>query len=181
MKYFRIFGSKCYIKRDEDLGRFDPRCDERIFLGYSSKSKAYKCYNTRLRKIVESANVKVDEGLYKQEKYHSYESDDEEENQIVSAQTQDQNQNGSVEQIEEDAVDDEVETQKTATKDVPKTLRYVKLNHSENQIIGERNSGVKTRARHARDEICLTLQVEPKNVEAYKDESWINAMKEELE
>jgi len=41
-KYFRVFGSKCYIRRDEEnLGKFDARSDEGIFLGYSNKSKAY--------------------------------------------------------------------------------------------------------------------------------------------
>ena len=25
VKYFRIFGSKCYIKRDDDIGMFDAR------------------------------------------------------------------------------------------------------------------------------------------------------------
>ena len=41
LKYFRVFGSKCYIKRtDKNLGKFDPRTDEGIFLGYSCKRKA---------------------------------------------------------------------------------------------------------------------------------------------
>ena len=32
VKYFRVFGRKCYIKRNEDdLGNFDPRTDEGIF------------------------------------------------------------------------------------------------------------------------------------------------------
>jgi len=45
VKYFRVFGRKCYIKRDEDgLGSFDSRCDKGILLGYSSRSKAYKYY-----------------------------------------------------------------------------------------------------------------------------------------
>jgi hypothetical protein len=36
VKHFRTFGSKCHIKNDEDnLGKFDPRYDEGIFLGYS--------------------------------------------------------------------------------------------------------------------------------------------------
>ncbi|GLJ49751.1 hypothetical protein SUGI_1056020 [Cryptomeria japonica] len=61
LKYFRIFGSKCYIRRDEYIDKFDPRSDEGIFLGYSSKSKAYRCFNKRLQKIVESTNVKIDE------------------------------------------------------------------------------------------------------------------------
>jgi hypothetical protein len=42
VKYFKVFGSKCYIKRDdEDLGKFDFIVDEGIFLGYSSRRKAY--------------------------------------------------------------------------------------------------------------------------------------------
>lgn len=32
VKYFRVFGSKCYIRRDEEnLGKFDARYDEGIF------------------------------------------------------------------------------------------------------------------------------------------------------
>ena len=41
VKYFIIFGSKCYIKRDDDIGRFDVRSDEGIFLGYLWIIKAY--------------------------------------------------------------------------------------------------------------------------------------------
>ena len=61
VKYFKVFGSKCYIKRNEDnLGKFDSRTDEEIFLGYSSTKKVYRCYNKRLQKIVESADVRID-------------------------------------------------------------------------------------------------------------------------
>jgi hypothetical protein len=62
VKHFRVFGSKCYIKREDNkVVKFDSRFDEGILIGYSSKIKAYKCYNLRLNKIVESINVKVDE------------------------------------------------------------------------------------------------------------------------
>ena len=37
VKYFRIFGGKCYIKRDDDIGKFDARSDEGIFLGHSKE------------------------------------------------------------------------------------------------------------------------------------------------
>jgi hypothetical protein len=71
VKYFKVFRSKCYIKRDdEDLGKFDSRDDEGIFLGYSSRSKAYRCYNKALGKIIESANVKVDEAGHQKVKEH---------------------------------------------------------------------------------------------------------------
>ena len=62
IKYFRVFGSKCYIKREGDnIGRFESRTDEGIFLGYSSTKREYICYNIRLHNIIESANVIVDD------------------------------------------------------------------------------------------------------------------------
>ena len=48
VKYFRIFRNKSYIKReDQNLGKFESRVDEGIFVGCSHKIKAYKCYNLR--------------------------------------------------------------------------------------------------------------------------------------
>ena len=45
VKYFKVFGSNCYIKRNkDDLGNFESRTDEGIFLGYSSTKRAYRCY-----------------------------------------------------------------------------------------------------------------------------------------
>ena len=42
VKYFRIFESTCFILKDrENVGKFDSRSDEGIFLRYSSTSKAY--------------------------------------------------------------------------------------------------------------------------------------------
>jgi len=62
IKHFRTFGSKCYIKNDEDnLGKFDPISDEGIFLVYYSNNKEYICYNLRLLNIVESSNVNIDD------------------------------------------------------------------------------------------------------------------------
>ena len=49
--HFRIFWSKCYIKReDKKIGKFDSQVDKGIHVGYSSKRKYYKCYNIRLEK-----------------------------------------------------------------------------------------------------------------------------------
>lgn len=48
---FKVFGSKCHINNiDDNLGKFDVRNDEGIFLGYFSKSKGYRCYNKRFEK-----------------------------------------------------------------------------------------------------------------------------------
>jgi hypothetical protein len=62
VKHFRVFGSKCYIKREDNrMGKFESHVEKGIFVGYSSTSKEYKCYNLRLNKVVENINVKIDE------------------------------------------------------------------------------------------------------------------------
>ena len=61
VKYLKVFGCKCYILKDTINRKFDAKSDEDIFLGYSTRSKAYKCLNTNTNKIVESANVNFDE------------------------------------------------------------------------------------------------------------------------
>ena len=48
-------------------GKFDVKSDEGIFLGYSCKSKAYRCLNLSTNKIIESEHVKVDEFVEKTE------------------------------------------------------------------------------------------------------------------
>ena len=43
------------------MGKFNPRSDEAIFLGYSSHSKAYKVFNKRTLCVEESVHVLFDE------------------------------------------------------------------------------------------------------------------------
>jgi hypothetical protein len=65
VKHFRIFGSKCYIKKvDKNMGKLDSITDEGILVGYSCSRKAYKCYNFRLKKVVEAIDVKFDESSF---------------------------------------------------------------------------------------------------------------------
>jgi hypothetical protein len=62
VKNFRVFGRKCYIKREDGrMGKFHSHVDKGILVGYSSTWKAYKCYNLRLNKVVEIINVTIDE------------------------------------------------------------------------------------------------------------------------
>ena len=61
VSYLKVFGSKCYILKESRKGKFDEKGDEGIFLGYSSKSKAYRCWNLSIHKVIESAHMKVDE------------------------------------------------------------------------------------------------------------------------
>ena len=62
VKYFIIFGSTCFILNDrKNVGKFDSRSDQGIFIGYSFTSKVYRVYNKRSIKIVETVNVVIDE------------------------------------------------------------------------------------------------------------------------
>ncbi|GJU82432.1 retrovirus-related pol polyprotein from transposon TNT 1-94 [Tanacetum coccineum] len=45
----------------ENLGKFQGKVDIGIFIGYASKNKAYRFYNRRTRKIIETINVDFDE------------------------------------------------------------------------------------------------------------------------
>ena len=64
MKYFHVFGSKCYILNDrENLGKFDAKSDEGIFLGYSTNSRAYRVYNKRTKTVMESINIVIDDTI----------------------------------------------------------------------------------------------------------------------
>jgi hypothetical protein len=74
VKHFKVFGRKCYINRNEDnLGKFDSKTNEDIFLSYASGSKAYKCYNKILHKVLDNINVRVDETILQQEKLQTNE------------------------------------------------------------------------------------------------------------
>ena len=67
VNYFKVFGSKCYILKESRKEKFDVKGDEGIFLGYSYRSKTYKCLKLSTHKIIESAHVRIDEFAEKSE------------------------------------------------------------------------------------------------------------------
>ena len=54
----------------------DVKGDECIFLGYSCKSKAYRCLNLSTHKIIESVHVRIDEFAEKAEEESKKELED---------------------------------------------------------------------------------------------------------
>ena len=62
VKYFRVFGSRCYVLKDyENLGKFESKSEVGIFLRYSSKSRAYRVYIFSSKCAMESINMIVDD------------------------------------------------------------------------------------------------------------------------
>ncbi|WVZ94145.1 LOW QUALITY PROTEIN: hypothetical protein U9M48_040076 [Paspalum notatum var. saurae] len=62
ISYFWVFGCKCYIlKKVSRLSKFEKKCDDGFFLGYSSNSKAYRVYNKTHGIVEEVYDVEFDE------------------------------------------------------------------------------------------------------------------------
>ncbi|GJY31507.1 retrovirus-related pol polyprotein from transposon TNT 1-94 [Tanacetum coccineum] len=60
--FLHVFGALCYPKNDhEDIGKLGAKVDIGFFIGYSANSCAYKVYNRRTKKIIETMNVTFDE------------------------------------------------------------------------------------------------------------------------
>nr|GFC43088.1 retrovirus-related Pol polyprotein from transposon TNT 1-94 [Tanacetum cinerariifolium] len=57
-----LFGALCYPKNDrQDIGKLGAKGDIGFFIGYSAYSCAYRIYNRRIKKIIDTMNVSFDE------------------------------------------------------------------------------------------------------------------------
>jgi hypothetical protein len=146
INHFKVFGSKCYIKNnDENIGKYDDRDNEGIFLGYATNSKGYRCYNKRLHKLVVCIDIKVDEEIL----VRNVSGVDPRTKDIVKYE--DEKVQGS--EREESKSDEYMNTltDKNQQKEAKSPLRIVRKNHPENQIIGDINKGVQTRRKLIKD------------------------------
>jgi len=190
ISHLKVFGCKCFILNNEknNLGKFDPKEDEGIFLGYSLHSHAYRVYNSKTMVVEESMHVAFDEIDHKvQESIKITADDDEPVNQkIVTDQlgkSVKDNQSDEAQSIEpqDKPIESDIGAATTSTE-LPREWR-VPRNLSLDNIIGQVQKGVTTRRsmNHFCEHMAFVSQVEPKLVgEALEDSNWINAMHEEL-
>nr|GFC22103.1 integrase, catalytic region, zinc finger, CCHC-type, peptidase aspartic, catalytic [Tanacetum cinerariifolium] len=62
ISFLHVFGALCYPKNDrEDIGKLGAKGDIGFFIGYSADSCAYRIYNRRTKKIMETMYVSFDE------------------------------------------------------------------------------------------------------------------------
>ncbi|GJY27484.1 retrovirus-related pol polyprotein from transposon TNT 1-94 [Tanacetum coccineum] len=62
LSYLHMFGALCYPTNDsENLGKLQPKADIGIFIGYAPTKKAFRIYNRRTRRIIETIHVDFDE------------------------------------------------------------------------------------------------------------------------
>ncbi|KAG9450348.1 hypothetical protein H6P81_010313 [Aristolochia fimbriata] len=191
--YFREFGSTCYVLRDrEQLGKFDSRSTEGIFVGYSRNSHAYRVYFRNNSTVIETVNVEIadqNENLPALEDEESSMAKElmEKNNTDLNGQPSEQTEYPT---LGEGIVvsDDEVEGDHNSigeTEKAPSTR--VQKNHPLDAVIGNINESMKTRGKRQNYSemvrfVCYISAVEPRKVEdALRDEFWIRAMQEELE
>jgi transposase InsO family protein len=168
VKYFHVFGSKCYILVDREQRRkMDPKSDEGIFLGYSNNSRAYRVYNSRTQAMMESINVVIDD-------LHTEKEPEVEPDVGTSIMP------AARPEVRQESVEGSLDSQSETNNKGP-SIRIQK-NHPQEFIIGDPQKGITT--RRSSEEVsnsCFVSLIEPKNVkEALTDECWIEAMQEEL-
>nr|GEV37719.1 retrovirus-related Pol polyprotein from transposon TNT 1-94 [Tanacetum cinerariifolium] len=62
LSFLNVFGALCYPTNDsENLGKLQPNADIGILIGYAPTKKAFRIYNRRTRRTVETIHVDFDE------------------------------------------------------------------------------------------------------------------------
>ncbi|CAN1272233.1 Retrovirus-related Pol polyprotein from transposon TNT 1-94 [Linum perenne] len=189
LSYFHPFGCKCFLLNTKDnLGKFDPRSSESIFLGYSNQSKAYRVFNKLSLKVEESIHVVFDD-----KHYPSSVSDEEPDSFLPSSLvTSEQVQNTSIPSSSSlpspDILTSDNSSPHHTSSDPNKDLNplvppHIQKRHPVSQLIGNPTERLVTRSKRTlfSSEHAMISLIEPKNYkEALKDEHWISAMQEEL-
>ena len=189
VKYFKIFESTCFILKDrENVGKFDSRSDE----GHSSTCKAYQVYNKRTMKVMETVNVVIDE---------SSDSSSEKVIEEFSKEILPPEPKDVEEIVEQEPASPSAPDTPNVVEDstnIPTSPNFesheekgptsrIKLNHPPKVIVGNMNE--LTLRKRTIDKCvanfmsysCYLSQVEPTKVEeALQDESWVEAMHDEL-
>jgi hypothetical protein len=130
--------------------------------------------------MVDSIDVKIDEGIPTREVY-SNESSIEDTTKAEDEQVQES-------ENEESELDEDSDTQTDSNQHstTNSSSRFIQKNHPASQVIGEKDKGVQTRRKLIKtteqSHIALISMLEPKNFnEANKDDHWVKAMNDELD
>ena len=170
ISHLHVFGCKCFVLNNgkENLGKFDAKSDEGIFLGYSLHSKAYRIYNKRTMTIEESIHVSFDESnaIPPRKDILDDIAESLEQMHIHGQDSKGKGEGSNVDPPIEAKTNDELPREWKASRD-----------HPLDNIIGDISKRVTT--RHSLKDLCNNMAfvslIEPKNFkEAIIDDHWIN-------
>ena len=153
-----------------------------MFLSYSFKRNAYINQNLRIKTIMESENVRVNDKFRIQERVVDYNSDDD----VITKPRNDETFLETNNDVKNEGEPSQGQNSKPSVETrveiaTPNLEKNMIKNHPSKQIIRSKNKDVMIRSR-VNEELCLISQVEPKNVdEACKDDHWKQVIKEELD
>jgi len=154
ISYFHVLGCKCFVHNNgkDNLGKFDSKADDAIFLGYSLYSKAYRVFNKRTFTVEESIHVvfiETNPTPSRQEKCID--------NDVGTLQKGMDDLS-----IQDKDTQDGEETVSKYHTDLPRDWRYV-TSHPKELIIEDPLHGVRTTAAH--DYLAFVSQIEPHSLE----------------
>lgn len=194
VSHFRVFGCKCFILKHGNLDKFESRSSDGIFLGYPLHSRGYRVLNLETNKIIETCEVTFDEvspcsrtdisGTQVQGESESIFLDEEDDLDLgndlspISSTTEDHAPTTVVAPPSEDVQNIEASSEPSAP------LRIQRVHPPELMIgdIHERVTRSKFTSPDSHAHSAFVASFEPNDVSyALSDESWINAMHEELE
>ncbi|KAH9685167.1 Integrase catalytic domain-containing protein [Citrus sinensis] len=171
--YFKVFGCKCFVLNTKDnLGKFDPKSDVGIFLGYSNSSKAYRVYNKITLVVEESMHVTFDESNPSStEKFVVDDNAEEEQQEEASNDNQEDAPHGIQEEHHEEP---NVEQNEGTSQTLPKEWRYVS-SHPKDVILGDPSRGTKWVFRNKMDESGVVVRNKARLVaQGYNQEEGID-------
>ncbi|KAJ9567467.1 LOW QUALITY PROTEIN: hypothetical protein OSB04_003433 [Centaurea solstitialis] len=208
IEHLHIFGCVCYILNNKDnLGKFDSKSDDGIFLGYSSISKTYRVFNKHFQwadsffqipetPIADPSPQDLPDGF--EEDPHIPPTEITTPPLInVTPITQiaptEPDQPTNSEDFSQTTVSEPTPTNllpdpsanKASTSGQvyqPPALRWTK-DHPIDQVLGNPSSGIKTRRQSGNIYLYVNFisENEPKEIDdALRDPAWVSAMQEEL-
>lgn len=197
VSHFRVFGCKCFILKYGNLDKFESRSSDGIFLGYPLHSRGYRVLNLETNKIVETCEVTFDEvsacsrtdisGTQVQGESESIflnEEDDFDNSSTMQSPTDDHASSTVVAPPANNEQTAEGIQNVEATSEPSAPLRIQRIHPPELMIgdIHERVTRSKFTSLDSHAHSTFVASFEPNDVShALSDESWINAMHEELE
>ena len=132
--------------RKDNLGKFDAKSDESIFLGYSLTSKAFRVFNKRTLVVEKSIHVIFDES---NPPFRKDSLDDDDDVGILQENIDEPSQEKEKDQ-KEIKDDESKEWELNEPQYIEKKPSYARERHyvNDGKIIGDPNQGVKTRSSY---------------------------------
>ncbi|KAI3714900.1 hypothetical protein L6452_21861 [Arctium lappa] len=184
--FFHIFSCQCFIlKNIYTCGKFDPKADDGIFLGYSSVSKVYRVFNKRRQIVEEPIHVSfVPLNTLPPSELPTSESPIISEDLLVNdVQLEPQQLVADESQAEASSSVNISIGDPISDMDAHAPTQIWTKNHPIDQILGDPDACIQT--RRSSGKICLFVNFLPllepkKTVDALKDPNWVSVVQEEL-